>query len=161
MKKLFSALLAGAMLLAMGLSLAACGSKATQAFYTLEAAYQNGLVEYADVLEIHKNYVLPEEQKLSLQEEEAIKQSFFENFDTVMQDKDVSGPVPDAEEEISVTYYHGKFNGYYVVTMAWYEDKTGLLRREYIGKSTFLFPLNEYIFVWTDPDRLFEQEERS
>ena len=120
MKKLFSALLAGAMLLAMGLSLVACGSKATQAFYTLEAAYQNGLVEYADVLEIHKNYVLPEEQKLSLQEEEAIKRSFFENFEAVMQDKDVSGPVPDAEEKISVMYYHGKFNGYYVVTVTYF-----------------------------------------
>ena len=50
MKKLFSALLVCAMLLAMGLSLAACSPQATGTFYSLEEAYEAGLLTQEGLL---------------------------------------------------------------------------------------------------------------
>ena len=52
MKKLFSALIAGAMLLAMGLSFAACGPQASGMFYSLEEAYEAGLLTQEELLSI-------------------------------------------------------------------------------------------------------------
>ena len=152
MKKLFSALLAGAMLLAMGLSLAACGGH--KAFYTLKEAYEREIISYSDVEAMYCIYKIPNHLVLTVQEEEVIKQSFFDNFDVILKEEDVTPRELNSVEDVEITGFFGDYHGNYIVGISWFDDPTGSMRREIVANCLFYVSNDTYLFVWTNPEQI-------
>ena len=155
MKKLFSALLAGAMLLAMGLSLAACGGQ--KAFYTLQEAYEKGIISYEDLKQIHEEHKNGSEfPPLSAEEDVAIRQSIFENSQEIAKalssdlgniDLEFSSP-----DEIEILSFYGCFQGCYVVYVLAFESALTALWSFEVEDVEFSCPYWNFILVWTNPE---------
>ena len=152
MKKLFSALLAGAMLLAMGLSLAGCGGH--KAFYTLKEAYEREIISYSDVEAMYCIYKIPNHLVLTVQEEEVIKQSFFDNFDAILKEEDVTPRELNSVEDVEITGFYGDYHGNYIVGISWFEDPMCNMLRESVADYSFYVDNDTYLFVWTNPDQI-------
>ena len=152
MKKLFSALLAGAMLLAMGLSLVACGGQ--KAFYRLQEAYEKGIISYEDLGGMHVIYSAAKHLFLTVQEEEVIKQSFFDNFDVILKEDDVTPRELNSVEDIEITGFYGDYHGNYIVGISWFEDPMCNMLRESVADYSFYVDNDTYLFVWTNPEQI-------
>ena len=151
MKKLFSALLAGAMLLAMGLSLAACGGQ--KAFYSLQEAYESGIISYEDLKQIHANQQVGSEPLYLTEEEDAaIRQSFFENSQEIAEDLNMSGLKYSSADEIEILTYEGCYHGYYAVRVKAFESVLAHVLSYTVKDLTFYYTDGTYTWIWTNPE---------
>ena len=151
MKKLFSALLAGAMLLAMGLSLAACGGQ--KAFYSLQEAYEREIISYEDLKQIHANQQAGSEPLYLTEEEDAaIRQSFFENSQEIAEDLNMSGLKYSSADEIEILTYEGCYHGYYAVRVKAYESALTNVWTYKVEGLTFYRADGTYTLIWTNPE---------
>ena len=151
MKKLFSALLAGAVLLAMGLSLTACGGQ--KAFYTLQEAYESGIISYEDLKQIHANQQVGSEPLYLTEEEDAaIRQSFFENSQEIAEDLNMSGLKYSSADEIEILTYEGCYHGYYAVRVKAFESELAHVLSYKVKDLTFYYTDSTYTWIWTNPE---------
>ena len=151
MKKLFSALLAGTMLLAMGLSLTACGGQ--KAFYSLQEAYEREIISYEDLKQIHANQQVGSEPLYLTEEEDAaIRQSFFENSQEIAEDLNMSGLEYSSADEIEILTYEGCYHGYYAVRVKAYESPLTNVWTYKVEGLTFYRADGTYTLIWTNPE---------
>ena len=151
MKKLFSALLAGAMLLAMGLSFAACGGQ--KAFYTLQEAYEREIISYEDLKQIHANQQVGSEPLYLTEEEDAaIRQSFFENSQEIVEYLNMGGLEYSSADEIEILTYEGCYHGYYAVRVKAYESPLTNVWTYKVEGLTFYRADGTYTLIWTNPE---------
>ena len=151
MKKLFSALLAGAVLLAMGLSLTACGGQ--KAFYTLQEAYEREIISYEDLKQIHANQQVGSEPLYLTEEEDAaIRQSFFENSQEIAEDLNMSGLKYSSADEIEILTYEGCYHGYYAVRVKAFESELAHVLSYKVKDLTFYYTDSTYTWIWTNPE---------
>ena len=153
MKKAISILFACILSAALCIGLTGCGEpEEKKAFYTLEEAYENGLITYEDLEEIYRIRNDGEGSlELSANEEKTICQSFFDNFQIIIQEDEVYGPEIDKPEDVEVVQFDGLYHGYYVVTITWFYSPITALSRHEIADFVFYTHPSEYIFVWTNP----------
>ena len=150
MKKLFFALLAGAMLLAMGLSLTACGGQ--KAFYTLQEAYEREIISYEDLKQTHANQQVGSEPLYLTEEEDAaIRQSFFENSQEIAEDLNMSGLKYSSADEIEILTYEGCYHGYYAVRVKAFESVLAHVLSYKVKDLTFYYTDGTYTWIWTNP----------
>ena len=150
MKKLFFALLAGAMLLAMGLSLTACGGQ--KAFYSLQEAYESGIISYEDLKQIHANQQVGSEPLYLTEEEDAaIRQSFFENSQEIAEEYHMRLEYSSADE-IEILTYEGCYHGYYAVRVKAYESALTNVWTYRVEGLTFYRADGTYTLIWTNPE---------
>ena len=149
MKKLFSALLAGAMLLAMGLSLTACGGQ--KAFYSLQEAYEREIISYEDLKQIHANQQVGSEPLYLTEEEDAaIRQSFFENSQEIAEEYHMRLEYSSADE-IEILTYEGCYHGYYAVRVKAFESVLAHVSSYKVKDLTFYYTDGTYAWIWTNP----------
>ena len=150
MKKLFSALLAGAMLLAMGLSLTACGGQ--KAFYSLQEAYEREIISYEDLKQIHANQQVGSEPLYLTEEEDAaIRQSFFENSQEIAEEHHMRLEYSSADE-IEILTYEGCYHGYYAVRVKAFESELAHVLSYNVKDLTFYYTDSTYTWIWTNPE---------
>ena len=151
MKRAIGILLAGVLCAAMCIGLAGCGGQ--KAFYTLEEAYEAELLTYEDLQQIHHfHQVEPYPTSLTVEESDAIQQSFFENSEDILENMGLKNIKFESPDEINVLWFYGCYEGYYAIAIKIYDSDIAALDQLEIAGLEFMYSYGIHIFIWTNPD---------
>ena len=163
MKKLFSALLAGALLLAMGLSLTACGPQASGMFYSLEEAYEAGFLTRSDLISIAYFHNGGRKQNESVMEEgyapkpkdpqELSEEISFRIRSTAASDyrKNRTDARKAMADDFTIIEYCGTYNDCVAIMLTdIYTGYTGAFRTEMIDGLSFCYNSGNTLQIWRD-----------